>query len=63
MARTVAGVIGAVVIRTPVASKKAFAIAAGTGTEGGSPAPVEARSSRWTIVVLTRGASTKRRIG
>jgi hypothetical protein len=55
--------MGAVLIRTPVASKKAFAIAAGTGTLLGSPEPVGARSLRWTILVLTFGASRKRRIG
>ena len=38
-ARTRAGVIGTWRIRTPVASKNAFAIAAGVGTAGGSPAP------------------------
>ena len=51
VARTRAGVIGASRMRTPVASKNAFAIAAGTGQVGGSPEPVGGRSVRWTIFV------------
>ena len=39
-ARTRAGVIGASRMRTPVASKNAFATAAGTGDSAGSPEPV-----------------------
>src|SRR4029079_1657079 len=44
-ARTFAGVIGAWRIRTPVASKIAFAIADPTAAVGGSPEPVSAQPS------------------
>ena len=50
-------------MRTPVASKKAFAIAAAIGACAGSPEPVGARSARRTIAQLTLGLSLKRRIG
>jgi hypothetical protein len=40
VARTIAGLIGAVRIRTPVASKNAFAIAAPMHVDGGSPEPL-----------------------
>src|SRR5580765_4453974 len=56
-ARTRAGVIGAVRIRTPVASKKAFATAAGAATVTGSPTPaakgVFAYVSHWTTIGVT----------
>ena len=50
--RTSAGVIGASRMRTPVASKNAFAIAAAIGACDGSPEPVGARSGRCTIATL-----------
>src|SRR5215468_4094496 len=43
--RTVSGVIGAWRIRTPVASKIAFAIAEPIAAVGGSPEPVRAQPS------------------
>src|SRR5256714_6318707 len=39
-AKTRSGVIGSCVIRTPTASLMALAIAAATGTTGGSPTPL-----------------------
>jgi hypothetical protein len=50
----------AVLIHTPVALKNALAIAAGTGADGSSPEPVDERSSRCTILTLSRGDSAKR---
>src|SRR5204862_3745648 len=61
--RTTAGVIGTERMRTPVASKNAFAIAAAIGAEAGSPEPVEGWSLRWTTTVVTAGAVLKRMIG
>src|SRR5436190_14278262 len=70
-ARTRAGVIGASRMRTPVASKKAFAIAGAVGAPLDSPPPPDSepepvaegmsvRDSTWSV---TCGASLKRRIG
>src|SRR5262245_43057388 len=50
VARVRAGVIGASRMRTPVASKNAFAIAAGTAAIAASPAPVGAKSVRCTTL-------------
>ncbi len=63
-------------MRTPVASKNAFAIAGGTGTRPGSPEPVEREppaaidvvsetgtSKRWSASRVTFGASLNRTIG
>src|SRR5262249_11781182 len=62
VARTRAGVSGAVRIRTPVASKKAFAIAAGIESLTGSPIPIGG-PGRWTTTGVTLGWSLKRRMG
>src|SRR6185503_17758649 len=50
-------------MRTPVASKIAFAIAGPDGTSGGSPEPDAVRSGRLISTVVTFGVSLKRRIG
>ena len=63
-------------MRTPVASKNALAIAAGTGTRPGSPEPVDrdppaatdvvsviGTSVRWSASSVIFGASLKRIIG
>ena len=56
---------GAVYIRTPVASKKAFATAAGDVIATGSPTPPAKLSFalHWTTIGVTFGASLKRMIG
>src|SRR5262245_50267227 len=50
-------------MRTPVASKNAFATAPGIGQQGGSPTPVGSLSGRLTIAFVIFGAYLKRRIG
>jgi hypothetical protein len=71
--RTLAGVSGADRIRTPVASKKAFAIAAPTLVDGRSPDPPTKRPSATlplgfevpfdcTVPVLVAGRVAKPRI-
>ena len=54
VARTRAGVIGASRMRTPVASKNAFATAATVVAIGISPEPVDISSSRWTTIGVTQ---------
>jgi hypothetical protein len=63
VSRTTGGVIGARRIRTPVASKKALAIAAGVGSWVSSPPPLGGTSGRFTTTTVVLGASLKRRIG
>src|SRR5581483_892674 len=62
-ARTRAGVIGASRIRTPVASKNAFAIAGAIGVVPGSSTPSGSLSVRCTSAFTTLGLSLNRRIG
>ena len=51
------------VARMPAASKSALAIAAGTGTVAGSPAPPGACVGFGTLTTVTPGESLKRVIG
>ena len=62
-ASTRVGVNGYSVIRTPVASKKAFPIAAAAAAITSSPAPDGFSFSCWTTTGVTSGHSSNRSIG
>src|SRR5580704_11096114 len=62
-ARTRSGVIGYSLMRAPVASKNALAIAPTAAPITSSPAPVERSLSRWTTIGVTLGWSAKRSTG
>jgi hypothetical protein len=62
-ARMRSGVKGGARIRTPVASKTAFAMAAAAGTAALSPTPSGGSPGRSTSSVSTSGTSGNRRIG